>query len=357
MKKKMIALALASVTAVVLAGCSTGGRTAVTGPAGGEGQAFGENVQLFDATQKVHESMQGKKVAFVPILYKGYNLTMNWGASMERAFGNLGAEFQVYDPNFDTDKMTRIISDLIARKAADVLILHNPDVGVLSKQIEDAQRAGIYTVVVNMISSRLGDAYIGVDNIAAAEDIASRAVQDCERRGAPKRLAIIDGPGNDAASLLWSNGVHNVLDPAGFEVVTTAHTQWQNSLAQQAAESIIQQQKNNFCGFLVTYDLNSVAVGDAVQSAVSRGVIPADAVGTYTMATDTLWCDALRAGKVTASASYDVQGVGTAAVVTTQQLVQTGAPAGSTHTVAFVPHTIVDRANVDNTTIACYKGQ
>lgn len=148
----------------------------------------------------------------MPILYKGYNLTMNWGASMERAFGNLGAEFQVYDPNFDTDKMTRIISDLIARKAADVLILHNPDVGVLSKQIEDAQRAGIYTVVVNMISSRLGDAYIGVDNLAAAEDIAQRAVQDCEKRGAPKRLAIIDGPGNDAASLLWSKGVHNVLD-------------------------------------------------------------------------------------------------------------------------------------------------
>lgn len=357
MKKKMLALALASASAIALAGCSTGAGSA-NGPAvGGGDQTFGETVQLFDASAKVHESMKGKKVAFVPILYKGYNLTMNWGASMERAFGNLGAEFQVYDPNFDTDKMTRIVSDIIDRKAADVLILHNPDVGVLTKQIADAQRAGIYTVVVNMISSRLGDAYIGVDNIAAAEDITRRAVSDCEKRGAPKRLAIIDGPGNDAASMLWSKGVHNVADPAGFEVVTTAHSQWQNSLAQQAAESIIQQQKNNFCGFLVTYDLNSVAVGDAVQSAVSRGVIPADSLGVYTMAADTLWCDALRQGKVTASASYDVQGVGTAAVVTAQQLVQTGAPAGSTHTVAFVPHTVVDRGNVDSTTIACYKGQ
>ncbi|GHB73974.1 ABC transporter substrate-binding protein [Streptomyces viridiviolaceus] len=358
MKKKLTALLTAAATAMTLAGCTVDrGGSSAGGGAGGGKQTFGRNVQLFDAHKKTHEAMKGKRIAFVPILYKGYNLTLNWGSTMERAFGNLGADFRVYDPNFDTDKMVKIINDLVARRAVDVLILHNPDVGVLTKQIDAAERAGIHTVVVNMVSSRLGDAFIGVDSVHAAEDITRRAVQDCEKRGAPKRMAIIDGPGNDAASLMWSKGVHHVLDPAGYEVVTTAHTQWQNALAQQAAASITQQQKNNICAYMVAYDLNAIAVGDAVADAAERGVIRPDSIGVYTMAADTRWCDALRAGKVTASAAYDVQGVGEAAVVTAQQLVQGGAPAGSTHTVAYVSHTVVDRSNVDDTTIACYKGR
>lgn len=357
--KTMAVLAAATATALLtVAGCTVNRGAA---PAGGQDghrkQTFGTNVQLFDAEQKVHASMKGKRIAFVPILYKGYNLTQNWGSTMERAFGNLGADFKVYDANFDTDKMVKIINDLISRHAVDVLILHNPDVGVLAQQIEAAEKAGIYTVVVNMVSSRLGDAFIGVDVVHAAEDVTRRAVSDCAKRGGPKRMAVIDGPGNDAASLQWSKGVHNVLDPAGYKVVTTAHTQWQNAVAQQAASSITQQQKNNICGYMVAYDLNAIAVGDAVADAARRHVIRPDSIGVYTMAADARWCDALRRGRVTASAAYDVQGVGEAAVVTVQQLIQSGAPAGTSHTVAYVSHTVVDRSNADTTTIACYQGR
>lgn len=357
MKRKITALLAAAAAAVAMTACTTGSSGSSASAPGGGNQAFGETAQLFDANQKAHDVMKGKRIAFVPILYKGYNLTQNWGASMQRAFDNLGAQFQVYDANFDPDKMVKIVNDLISRKEADVLILHNTDVGVLTKQIEDARKAGIYTIVVNMMSSQLGDAFIGVDVVHAAQDITRRAIADCDQRGGAKRLAIIDGPGNDAASLQWSKGVHDVADPAGYEVVATAHTQWQNAAAQQAAASITQQQKDNLCAYLVTYDLNSVAVGDAVSEAAARGVIRPNSIGVYTMAADTLWCDALRAGKVTASVAYDVQGVGAAAVVTAQQLIQTGVAPGSTHSVAYVAHAVVDRSNVDNTTIACYKGQ
>ncbi|MGA4979783.1 sugar ABC transporter substrate-binding protein [Streptomyces cinereoruber] len=360
MNRRTTALLTVAATFMAAAGCTVNGGGTSSGARGGAGdgkQTFGRTVQLFDAHQKTHDAMKGKRIAFVPILYKGYNLTLNWGSTMERAFGNLGADFRVYDANFDTDKMVKIINDLVSRRAVDVLILHNPDVGVLTKQIEAAEKAGIHTIVVNMVSSRLGDAFIGVDSVHAAEDITRRAVQDCAGRGGPKRMAVIDGPGNDGASLQWSRGVHNVLDPAGYEVVTTAHTQWQNSLAQQAASSIVQQRKDGICGFLVAYDLNAIAVGDAVADAVERGVVRPGAIGVYTMAADAQWCDALRTGKVTASAAYDVQGVGAAAAVTAQQLVQSGAPAGSNHTVAYVSHTVVDRTNADTTTIACYRGR
>lgn len=357
MKKLLAALTSIVLAGVTVAGCSVGSGASSGNQAANGKQAFGENVQILPANQKVHDFLKGKRVAFVPILYKGYDLTQNWGSTMQRTFGNLGADFQVYDPNFSSDKMLNIIDDLIARHAADVLVLQNGNLGLLDSAIKKAQRAGIYTVVLNMMSGQLGDAFVGVDVLNAAHEITRRAVDDCRKRGGPRAMAIIDGPGNDPASIQWDQGVHDVLDPAGYQVATVAHSQWQNALAQQAAESVLQQQKSNICGFLVAYDLNSVTVGQTVQNASSRGVVPPDSVGVYTFDADEQWCGALRNGLVTASVAYDVQGIGESAAVATQQLLESGAAPGSGHTVAFVADTIVDKSNVDSTTIACYKGQ
>ncbi|TSD94094.1 sugar ABC transporter substrate-binding protein [Skermania sp. ID1734] len=356
MKRKVIALATAVAAATAIAGCSVNSGASAD-QAGNGKAAFGPNVELLPAQQKVHDIMKGKRVAFVPILYKGYTLTENWGSTMQRSFDSLGADFKVYDSNFSSDRMISIINDLIARKAADVLVLQNQDLGLLDNAIQQAQKAGIYTVVLNMMSGRLGDAFVGVDVVDAAQKITKRAMDDCNARGGPKQFAIIDGPGNDPASVQWDKGIHDVLDPAGYKVVSVAHSQWQNSLAQQAAEQILQQQKGNVCGFLVAYDLNSVTVGETVQNAVSSGQIPPNSVGVYTFDADRQWCDALRKGTVTASVAYDVQGIGAAAAVTTQQLLESGNAPGSTHSVAFVSDVLVDKNNIDNTTIACYQGQ
>jgi ribose transport system substrate-binding protein len=309
-----------------------------------------------DAREQVYSTMEGKKIAFVPILYKGYTLTTEWGNQMERSFERMGAEFDVYDSNFDTDQMVKTINDLIARDAVDVLILHNPDVGVLTKQIEDAADAGIYTVVINMISNASGDAFVGADVVGSAEDVAERAVTDCEERGAPSQVAVIDGPGNDAFSLQWNEGIRNTFDEAGFSVVRTSHSQWQSSLANKAATQIIQQQKDNICAFMVTFDLNAISVGDAVQDAEQQGLIPKGSIGVYTMAAGIETCDAMEAGKVTATAAYDVSGIGSATIAATQQLLELGNDAGSTHTVALLPHVVVDKTTMDDYTIACYTG-
>lgn len=353
-RKKILALVMAALAAVAIAGCSVQGGASTEGASGN--QAFGANVQMTQAVQKAHDVMKGKRIAFVPILYKGYALTENWGSTMQRAFTNLGAQFQVYDSNFSSDRMISTINDLIARKAADVLILQNQDLGLLDNAIQAAERAGIHTVVLNMMSTRLGDAFIGVDVGHAARTIAQRAADDCARRNAPKQVAIIDGPGNDPASLQWDQGIHQVLDPLGYKV-TLAHSQFQNAVAQQAAESMLQQQQGKLCGFLVTYDVNAVTVGQTVANAASRGQIAPNSVGVYTFDADKSWCDALKQGLVTASVAYDVQGIGEAAAVTTQQLIQSGEKPGSSHTVAFVSDALVDKSNVDDTSIACYKGQ
>lgn len=356
MKLRIIALLGALI--MVLGACTTGSDSSGGDASGGGSGSKGmpDLIRPVEARNQVYEMMEGKRIAFVPILYKGYNLTEEWGHKMERSFERMGATFDVYDSNFDTDQMVKTIDDLINRNAVDVLVLHNPDVGVLTKQIKDAAQAGIYTVVINMISNQQGDLFVGSDVVGAAEDIAKRAVSDCEKRGAPKRVAVIDGPGPDAFSLQWNRGIRNVFDQAGFEVVRTAHSQWQNSLANQAATSIIQQQKENICAFMVTFDLNAVAVGDAVAAAEARNVIRDGSIGVYTMAAGVKWCEAARAGKVTASAAYDVPGIATAVITGTQQLLERGDEPGSVHTVGLVPHVVVDKSNMDDYSSACYKG-
>ena len=102
--------------ALLLAGCSTGeaesaappadagtaAATAVAEAVSGSG-GVPELVQPVEVRQLVHDTVAGKNIAFVPILYKGFKITEEWGKQMESVFSNLGANFDVYDSNFDTE--------------------------------------------------------------------------------------------------------------------------------------------------------------------------------------------------------------------------------------------------------------
>ncbi|QSE92325.1 substrate-binding domain-containing protein [Rhodococcus pseudokoreensis] len=339
----------------MIAGCTVNtGAEAGTGGERGDGQGFGANVELLPARQKVQDIMQGKRVAFVPMLYKGYQLTENWGTSLTRSLEASGAQVTIHDPNFDPDRMLAILNDIIARKQADVLVLQSSAQGLLDNVIERAAQAGIYTVVLNMMSTRLSDAFVGVDVYGAAQAITKRAVADCNARGTTKKLSIIDGMGNDPASLLWNAGIKDVAEHEGYEV-QISHSQFDNSKAQAAAEAAMQQNGNDLCGFLVTFDLNAVSVGQSVKAAESRGQIQPAAIGVYTLDANSATCEELKRGTVTATAAYDVQGIGAAGAVAVQNLLINGAPAGSRHDVGYVSYHVVDGKTADETTIACYR--
>ncbi|MFT3659954.1 MAG: substrate-binding domain-containing protein [Gordonia sp. (in: high G+C Gram-positive bacteria)] len=351
--EKAMTAAVALLTAATVAGCSVNygeGR----GPGAGTGEGFGAAVELIPARDEVIEAMTGKKIAYIPMLYKGYMLTENWGTSLKRTLEPLGAEVAIHDPNFDNDRMLAIINDVIARKSADVMVMQNAAQGLLDNAIERAAQAGIYTVVLNQMSTRLGDAFVGTDVMGAAEAVTERAVADCDARGATKKLTVVDGMGNDPASLLWNAGIEKVADAHGYQV-TVSHSQYDNAQAQSAAEAAMQQAGGNMCGFMVTFDLNAVTVGQSVQAAERRGQVRPGSIGVYTLDANAATCAELERGTVTATAAYDVQGIGTAGAVAVQNLLIDGRPAGSGHQVGFVPYHVVDGENAGTTTIACYQ--
>ena len=354
MKKVLMALAL--VAAIVLTGCSTGSDSS-----GGGSESDGENVvpdtvQPNELRDIVHESMKGKRVAYVPLLFEGYKITQQWGAALKRVVEMEGGTFEVYDANFDTDQMIRTINGLIQGEDADVLILHNPDVSVLTQQIEDAKAAGIYTIVLNLMSSQTGDAFIGADTQSASQDITNRAMDDCEGKG-KNQIAMINGPGTNGFDQTFARGVNAAADERGFEVVAETKSNYQVDLASQQATTLVQKYKSDLCAIILPWDVLAIPAGKSVERAVSQGVVDAGDVGIYSLDASSEGCDAVRDGTITALASYDVPGIGSAAAVVLQNVLQLGLAPGSTHTAAYVDHVVLDRDSVDDIATACYTGE
>ena len=370
MKKLLVAAAAA--TALLLAGCSTGAAespssapaaasagaatTAAVDAALSGGGGVPPVVQPVEVRQLVHDTLKGKNIAFVPILYKGFKITEEWGKQMESVFGNLGANFQVYDSNFDTDQMVKTINDLIANKKADVLILHNPDLNVLTQQIKDAQAAGIYVVVLNMISNQSGDAFIGADLVSAAQDITTRAAADCKAAGKTK-IALINGPSTDPWNVLYQTGVKNVADAQGLEIVDVTDSKWQADLANQQAATLLQQHGKDLCALMLPWDVIAIPASQAVKKAEQAGTIAPGSVGVYSIDSSIDGCNAIKNGDIRASVAYDQTAIGAGAALATQQLLELGNKPGSQRTVSFVPHTLIDKNNLDKVTYACYTGK
>jgi ribose transport system substrate-binding protein len=346
--RRLSAIVLATML-MTLGACSSGEKTK---SASGETKELSggvpETVDLVSVRDLVHKTMAGKRIAFVPILYNGFALTETWGHELERTMNMLGAKFEVHDANFNTDKMVQIIDGLI-NEHVDALVLHNPDVGVLTEQIKRAHEKGIYVVVVNMIANQSGDMYIGADVPSAGRDIATRAVTDCKAKNNNK-VAIIDGFGPDAFSIGFLAGAEPVLKDAGFQVVSKQEAQYDQAKANQLATTILQQNRD-ICAILTNWDIPAVGIGNAIESAGLKGK-----VGVYNLDASQTWCDSLKAGKVTASAAYDVPGIGAGAAVAIQHLFELGIKAGSQRTVDYVPHEIVDNTNYDKYANACYSG-
>lgn len=356
MKKVLVVLVAA--VALTLSACSSGASTdkASDGVNANAKSTVPDTIQPKDLRDAVHKSMKGKRVAFVPLLYKGYKITLQWGAALQRVVEMEGGTFEAYDSNFDTDQMIRTINGLIQGKKADVLVLHNPDVSVLTQQIEDAKAAGIYTVVLNLMSSQTGDAFVGADTISASRDLALRAFQDCNTRG-KKKIAMINGPGTNGFDLLFAQGVREAAKSKGFEVVAETKSNYQVDLASQQATTLAQKYKSDICAIILPWDVLAIPAGKSIQRAEGQGIIGKSDIGVYSLDASSEGCDAVKSGLITALASYDVPGIGSAAVVVVQNLLQLGIKPGSTHTAAYVDHAILDKSSVDKISTACYTGE
>ena len=123
------------------------------------------------------KSLQGKTVAYLPIAL-GVPLSDEWGRVVQEEAEWRGMKYVVRDPNNNPSAMQQALTALVDQKP-DVLIVQNPSVTLLMKDLKRAEAQGTHVIQVNMASNYKSGAFVGVDWREIGRMLANEAVKAC----------------------------------------------------------------------------------------------------------------------------------------------------------------------------------
>jgi len=189
--------------------------------------------------EQFDKSLKGKKVAWAPV-WLGV-LESEWTRVMKDRFDDYGISMETRDANFKSDVQLQEVSDYINEKP-DVIIVQNPNVTLLAKELKHAMEQGIYVVQVNMASNTLTDAYVGVDAKDMGRKLARAVVERCGGGKGSGEVSILEGEATAAYSLDMKNGALEVFkaDPS-IKVVSSQPTSWDANKAGEITTTVLQQ--------------------------------------------------------------------------------------------------------------------
>ncbi len=261
------------------------------------------------------KALKGKKVAWSPV-WLGV-LESEWTRNMQTHFDDYGIKFVVRDANFKSDVQLQAVSELINEKP-DVLIVQNPNVTLLAREIKRAMDAGIYVIQVNMASNTLSDAYVGVDAKDYGRRLATDIVAECGGAKGSGQVAILEGEATAAYSLDMKRGAMEVFSAdKSIKVVSSQPTNWDANKAGEITATVLQQNPN-LCGILSVWGPQAAGAAQAIKAAGKTGKTkiwvasdgqPAD-------------CDMLEQGLFYKNLSYRADTQGEAIVAATLALIQ-----------------------------------
>jgi ABC-type sugar transport system substrate-binding protein len=211
----------------------------------------------------------------------------------------------------------------------DVLVVQNPNVTLLAKELKRAMEAGIYVVQVNMASNTLTDAYVGVDAKDMGRKLAHNIIADCGGGKGSGEISILEGEATAAYSLDMKNGALEVFktDPS-IKVVSSQPTSWDANKAGEITSTVLQQHPN-LCAILSVWGPQAAGAAQAVKAASAKAKIfvasdgqPAD-------------CDLLEQGAFYRNLSYRADTQGEAIADAVIGLIQSGEKAGSKHSAYY----------------------
>jgi simple sugar transport system substrate-binding protein/ribose transport system substrate-binding protein len=271
-----------------------------------------------------NKEVNGKTVAWAPV-WLGV-LESEWTRIMKNHFDDYGIKLEVRDANFKSDVQLQAVSELI-NEHPDVLIVQNPNVTLLAKDIKRAMDAGIYVVQVNMASNTLSDAYVGVDAKDLGRKLAHNIIGDCGGGKGSGEVAILEGEATAAYSLDMKNGAMEVFktDPS-IKVVSSQPTSWDANKSGEITATVLQQHPD-LCAVLSVWGPMAAGAAQAIKAAgktdkakvyIASDGQPAD-------------CDLLEQGAFYRNLSYRADTQGEAIVNAVLGLLQNGDKPGAKH--------------------------
>ena len=274
------------------------------------------------AAPSAADKMKGKKVIFVPISM-GITLTEGWARRMKQHAEMHGYSFDIRDAAFNTGVMSELLAKAISDKP-DVLVVHNPTVQLLARQIKQATAKGIKVLQLNLQSNQPSAAFVGANWTRIGHDIAVDIVKECGAgSGKSGKVAIIPGQLTAADSVMMNEAAFAVFKQhPEIKVVSNQASNWEPEKARQITATVLQQNPD-LCAIFGHWDVHTIGAGNAVKDAGLSGKVLVYATGGG----NELACKAIQNGVLTKEWSYDADGQGRDAGTMVDLLLQGAAAA------------------------------
>jgi len=286
------------------------------------------------------KTLKGKTIAFLPIAH-GVPLMDEWGRVLKAEVEWRGMKFVVRDPNGQMPAMQQALSALIDEKP-DVLIVQNPSVTLLQKDLKRAEAQGTHVIQINMSSNYKSDAFVGADWYEVGKILAEDVVKQCGTgSGKSGKVQIVQGELAAAASVDQIAGIMDVLNKdKGIKVVSNQSAQWDANNALNITATVIQQNPD-LCASIGFWGIMESGAAQAIRNAGKIDQVKVYASGEGSQ----LDCDQVNQGNFYKFLSYTATQQGYQLVDTAIMLLESGDKAGTKHHEVYTRPVWLDKTN------------
>jgi ABC-type sugar transport system substrate-binding protein len=324
----------------------TGAAAALTGvlllaaPAATYAQEEGGTKTAREVRASYDSAVKGKTIAFLPIAL-GVPLQDEWWQEIRTEAEWHGMKAIVRDPNNNPSAMQQALTALVNDKP-DVLIVQNPSVTLLARELRRAESQGTHVIQVNMSSNYKSDAFVGADWYEIGRLLAEDAVKQCGTgSGKSGKIQIVQGELTAAASVDQIAGIMDVFkkDPA-IKVVSNQAANWDANAALNITATVIQQNPD-LCASIGFWGIMQSGAAQAIRNA---GKI--DQVKVYaSVEGSSLDCDQINLGNFYKVLSYKATEQGHDLINAAIALLENGDKPGSRHLAYFTQPVWLDKSN------------
>lgn len=281
-------------------------------------------------------NIAGKKVIFVPISM-GISLTEGWARRMQQHATINGYTIDIRDAAFNTGAMSELLAKAISEKP-DVLVVHNPTVQLLARQIKQAEADGIKVLQINLQSNQPSTAFVGANWERIGREIAEDIVKECgEGSGKSGKVAIVPGQLTAADSVIMNDAAFKVFEQhKEIQVVSNQASDWEPEKARQITATVLQQNPD-LCAIFGHWDVHTIGAGNAVKDAGLEDKVLVYATGGG----DDVACKAIEDKVLDRVWSYDADGQGRDAGTMIDVMLQGGAAADGSMLIVESPLKII----------------
>lgn len=303
--------------------------------------AYAQESMNDPARDAYYQTFKDKKVVFVPV-FMGLDLTEGWSKMMAKQAAALGYKYEVRNSNFNTAAGAQTLTSLISEKP-NVIVVQNPDVQSYARLLQQAEKAGIHVIQLNMKTNTLTYGFVGADVVQLGELQAKAVTAKCGA-GTSGKVLILAGPPTSPFSAYMLKGYENILKPnKDIKVVSVQSTGDYESAKAKSITQVVLQQNPDLCGILGIWDNTDVGTAAAIKEAGKSDQVFVSSSGGG----GELSCKGIREGLWQHYVSYDVPGQARDLNDLISAALQDKNPVGSTKTIHYTPLVEYTKANID----------